>query len=851
MQSPSYGSVIPANSRVSLGTYLAIVATDGLLAFALFAITTGYWLGRSLPAKGFAAMVGCVVLGQAAARFIRLPANIGKVGDLARLVAGNLFAAGLYLILRSSIGTAVGRGTYVELLAALTLLQVICRLTTRSPRAAGEGLRLASIAAAIVWLHEPLLTNGTIGAGDAAWYRNMAADFVSQWRDGIFPVFVGQTGFAFNGAVSPLRLAPGLQHFTGLVDLATLHSLPFGGILNATLLACYVAATLSCYACLRAIESRTPWLALAMALLFSASPGLLALAYTGDLYMSITALPFVPPLFYGAWRSLAQRDLTGIVIMVAASAALWLCHPPIALWGTLAVCVMQLLRLFRDGRQSATWRHWGIGVGCFASLAMIPAASLASLGIPGISVDLVLPLGYIRTAFPLSFRPVNPVVSDYGHYQLGWTLWGVLGLGLIGLALGRNRRLPVVALLAAAIGLYLFLAPIPGLLDLLWKSLPQAFCDITNLWPMQRLYVLLAALIVFFSFATLSGLVVRHRWTGTLLLLLAAGGAVWSVKEAKKFQKLAHRTTTPAAAVAQRMLPQNRILTRYAFNAMAAIPPYFSHGFIDPLMPNRVLAAGSLVEIASNANAAQLPSAPTPSASSGILRATRPDPDQPTLVMEPTFRLEPGRRYALTIEFAHPEFAGSLSFRGQRLSRDYWMPDSGYDTKTVAPSQAFGALPDRSHTVTLWTDGNTAEDVRLIFFFTDPQTARAVTEYGTYRFHEFDPANLPVNVTGLAPYRAKVRTSAPAFLETPQLFLEGYRAIVNGKTVKPRRSPYALLMVPLEPGENSVQIDFPGPTVLRLAYFLSGTCWLTLLAFGTVLGWRTIRRPGRDRASAP
>ena len=51
----------------------------------------------------------------------------------------------------------------------------------------------------------------------------MLADFVPQLRAGIFPVVVGQTELAFNGAVDPLRVAPSLfyHRLAGFLDLVT------------------------------------------------------------------------------------------------------------------------------------------------------------------------------------------------------------------------------------------------------------------------------------------------------------------------------------------------------------------------------------------------------------------------------------------------------------------------------------------------------------------------------------------------------------------------------------------------------------------------------------------------------
>jgi hypothetical protein len=101
--------------------------------------------------------------------------------------------------------------------------------------------RLLLVAGGGVALMSAFLTPALVGSGDATWYSLMASDFMAQWRAGIFPVFVGQTEFAFNGSVNPLRFAPYFQHFTGVLDLLTGHSLKFVALQNLALVLSVVA----------------------------------------------------------------------------------------------------------------------------------------------------------------------------------------------------------------------------------------------------------------------------------------------------------------------------------------------------------------------------------------------------------------------------------------------------------------------------------------------------------------------------------------------------------------------------------------------------------------------------------
>lgn len=820
---------------------LGLALADALLAGIVLTLVAGFGLERMPPLGALAKVLGITFLAYAFAHMHRWTPASGS-GDLIRRIAiGNLAAWGLYAVLRGEIPGGVSRMTFAEILLASAALQGLLRIHRRSetwtPADRGPAtLRWMLLIALLLLLHHPLLTHGSVGAGDAYWYSIMVADFTSQWRAGIFPVFVGQSEFAFNGAVSPLRLAPGLQHLAGVIDLITLHQQPFYGLLNLALVVSFVGGGLSCYFCLRAIEPRAPWLAFLLSLLYSMCPGVLALAYAGDLFMSITCLPYVPLVLYGAWRTVSRGDFFAVMIMVAGAAALWYCHPPIALWATAVAAVSQLVRLFREGRNPQTWRQWIGGALVFGLLAGFCFVSVLTLHLPNIATNRAVLVENVRSAYPAALQPVSTTLIALSDYQLGWSLWAVFLVGILGLCFSRPR-LPVVALLAGALLLLAFLLPTPWLLQTLWFAVPQAVCDITYMWPMQRFYVLLAALAVFIAFASLAPLALRHRVLHLLLLLLGVGGATWSAREAGKFQQHAHLTTSAPAQAQQQQLPQNHVLTRYSFNPFPELPSYFSHGFIDPRLENRLLAGGSLQPLADNQGSVTDGSALTKIAAQGSWIVSQPDPNAPSLRLQPDLHLEPGRQYVLRLDFAHPEFAGGLVMRGPRLNRLYWLPDSGFGSHPATPSSAFGALPGQRRTMLLWTDQTKAEDVTVQFFFNDSSVGR-VSDFGRYELAEFDPARLPVSVHTWTPYVARTAVAQPAFLETPRIYLNGYRAEVNGRHVEVSRSPDARVMIPLPAGENEVRLSYPGPLLLRLAYFTSLSGWLVLLSLALVPRWR-------------
>jgi hypothetical protein len=142
-----------------------------------------------------------------------------------------------------------------------------------------------------------------------------------------------------------------------------------------------------------------------------------------------------------------------------------------------------------------------------------------------------------------------------------------------------------------------------------------------------------------------------------------------------------------------------------------------------------------------------------------------------------------------------------------------------------------------SHVLTLWTDGDTPEEVRVQFVFSG-EVARDVPVFARFEFVAFDPARLPVQVESWAPFRARVKSKGDTWLETPRLFLPGYRATVNGRPVKASSSHEGLVKLPVPAGESLVELNYAGPLPLRLAYYTSLVAWFALFWLA-VRVWRS------------
>lgn len=823
----------------------SLALADALVCVIVARILGGLWLERSFDADTLEFLASGVVLARLCC--LAYSKTLGDGGAWTLLKAGlaSLLAFGILHAAAPALRFQLENRMIVLFLAACLPLHFGLRCCHRRWRTEAplEPLRWTLLAFGGLLLGAPFLTTRPVGTGDAYWYGNMVGDFVTQWRLGVFPVFVGQSDYAFNGAVTPLRFAPYLQHATGILDLLTGRTLSPTALLNFVLFLSLTAGALTAYGSLRAMERSLSWLALLFALLFASAPGTLALPYTGDLFMSACTLPYLPLVFFGVWRSFRAGSPSGVCFFAVALAAVWLCHPPIAFWLTLIVTLSQILRFGPELRRRETWIGWLAGGALFILLAGYVFISVYTLKLPNLIAEPTLIVRYLQEVFPAMLLPVSEGANALSDYQLGWSLWAVLLAGGVCVLL-RPRRFPL-ALLLGSLFLLALLLPIPGLLRALWLHLPQQAVNITNHWPMQRFYVLLAVMSVFLGQAVAIEFAPGRSWRRWLMAGFLVIGVAWSGRCASFF---VFRGTTITASVPLAHLglaPQNRVLTRYAFNPFPSLPPYYSHGYIDPLLENRLLAADSLVELASNQHA--LLGAAAETRAEGPLHARPYGPGSPLYELIPALPVEPHRHYALLLDLTFSDLTGSLLVAGPTLQREYYLPDSATNLTAPNPPTSFGTTPTSTHAISLWSESPATESVVVQFSANSLANHSDVTDFGRYTLCEFDPAKLPVSVERLVPYRASATVTQPAFLETPRLFVAGYAATVNRQTVPVRRSPAGLVMIPLAPGVNHVVLTYRGPLLLRLAYGVGLAAWAALLIF---LAGRGLLRLARETPAA-
>jgi hypothetical protein len=769
----------------------------------------------------------------------------------AAAVAGSGALALLALRRLGLPGFTAGGCVWFGLTAAGLLLAIrVAYLAVRrahpdQPLEAVRWLLLLGGATASIW---PFYFAGSVGAGDAHWYTMMLTDFTSQWRAGVFPVWVGQSIYAFNGANVPLRLAPGFQHAGGLLDLLTVHVLAPLALKNALLAVTGVAAVFSAYACLRAILARNPWLAFLLALLWFECPGVLATLLVGDQYMSFMALPFVPPVLYGCWRHFERGDWPARLLIAAGLAGLWLCHSPVALWCSLLAAGFYVSSvLVRRCWRQAPGQIAGMGA-LFLTLGLVPFASVVAL-------DNVIKIrsqgesAYLEIvkAFPGNFLPIDVKQSGLQAYQLGYAI--CLLAVTVGLLAGiRYRPRGSLTFLAGSLALLPFAVPVPWLTRAIWTGLPSWFVSINNVWPMQRLFLIWAAVLVFFASIVLADArLASRRWVAALLGFVLAVSGLWSWREAAKLRGHISESRVRAPAAARMLAPDNLILTRYSYANFAWVPAYVSHSYMAPDLENRLVRPESGEIILSNADAAapmldatQGPgtSPPPRLVESGVWTAYSPNSDRNFLV-SPDIHLEPDKSYALRIEFTQPADGGVIQLTHDRLFREYYLPDSGQGLGRTRPSRAFGSEPQCSHVMPLRYEGS-APDTPLILYFSREARPQKfpLARYWLYRY---EPADLPVVVESWIPYRARVRSPVRAWLETPRVWLPEWQARLNGRPVPVHRSRENLVAVEVPPGESRVELVYHQRSWLNVLYGLSVIGWLglTILAIGVA-----VRRAG-------
>jgi len=710
-----------------------------------------------------------------------------------------------------------------------------------------ELLRIAVLLGAALWLMRGIERPTRHGGADSLWYGLNLADAVAQARAGVFPVFVGQSIYQFNGALCPIRIAP-LFHYLGiLLDLLTFRQLGTFALQNLLLTLLGIAGMASAYLGLRALMPDRKWLAAGLAALFLSSPGVLGIAYNTDLYMTWTTLPLVPIAWYATVRSFQNKGAPGTLILLGTSLGLcWWGHSPIALWSTFLAAAAQAIRLATERGRPIRWGAVLAGALAFGAVAAYPVGSVLFFPAePRAHVNLFQHASprtvayFLEQVFPGVVLPLSAIGRSLSDFQLGYALWAVL-LVLVGVQRRSFKPISLVPLAAAGF-LILLLLPIPGLDLAVWSFVPGSVRDVTGNWAMSRLYLPMAAATVFAAAAGVSTGLWDVPERRRALARVVAVGCVWSFSEAAKFSAGSRQLAEPPESAVDLLRPENIQISRYSYTMMPDFPTHpstFTHGVTDPELENHLLKADLETPVAANTQAAL---AAGTAEASGAFRWELDNGLYNHATLDRTLLMEPGKSYLLKFDFADPgHIHGVLQISGKHFLREYGLPDHG-------GPRSFGAGGNHADTLPLWSTSG-PEVLTVRFFPTSPipedQTSTAVARATLL---SYDRESLPVRVVSWIPYRATIKSPAPAWLETPRVFQTGYRAWVGDMPARVQKSKDSLVAVEVPQGTSSVRLIYEAPAGLRVLFWLSFGSILGLAALGAL---KTLRHPaGPSRLS--
>ncbi len=799
-----------------------LVIGEALVALVAFYTIDGFWWNLPVGAGLFATFVlGRVLIPWTLGLHLRPEPTAQKRVWLTWLLGQALC---LVLMIAVAAGSAWPQTTQ-QLLVGAGLLPLVAgglyravRLHLATAKDEPEACRRVTLGAAAFAVIHPFFTASMLGTGDAKMYGEAVQDYLGQLKAGIFPVFVSQTAVAPYGSVFPFRMASYHLYFGALLDRLSLGTLNVYALEHLSLVLSAFAGAYAMYAALTALAPERRWESVALTLLYLWCPGWLEGLYGKDMYFTYMTLPWLPLAMLLTVRTFRQGDLKTFAQLGGTLAMVWLAHPPVGFWASAVVGTTQVARLVIQRPSGRDVARFGAAALTFAVLAAGLFVSLYDARVPGESMDpSSVIMGSLHDAMPGAFLPVSASADQLGDFQLGYSFLGLLLLAAV--RRGPNPAPEQTGLVAMAAFMLVIIVPVPGVTHGLWLVMPRAVALISNVWPMQRIYPVLAAVVPFAALPALLALGSVRTRAVTLSLLCA-----WSGLEAFKFVRRGYHVTQTAVATDLASRPENSPMLPNWTDYMPALPSFpMMNRVNDPRLLNRLLDGSGKKEIVSNFRVA-----------AGVGR--QPSPADPTadaiplqpgvMLISPNIVLRPGERYQLTFFFAGGDPAGLF----QLLT----LKDADFRYYQEIPL----TQPDMGKplTLALWTSGSEALPLAVLYHPLDPAYASQVhPRFLSYHIQPYVQASLPIRVTSLAPYAAFVDTAQPGYLETHRFFVRGYRATVNGHNVPVTQSPEHLAMVPLEAGRNEVRLDYLGPPAVRAAYWVSLVAWACVAAWGL---WR-------------
>lgn len=342
--------------------------------------------------------------------------------------------------------------------------------------APGAGERLQALLLFVLcWLSfRAYFSPDLVGPKDARWYGNLVMDFLTRVRAGDFPVFSGESVYAFNGNILTVRSAPGHPYMVGLLDVLTARQLSPLAVQHLALWLCYVGGVGLLQVSLVRLRPSFGWSACAFASIYAMSPALITPLVLHDMYMTFTAMPLLVFVWHSVARVMEQGRLRHYGWVGLGCAGMWYAHPPLGFLGTIGAWFLVSMQGFSEGVSRRWLQGCALGAAIFGGLVWpliyaqseIPPTNhffpLTNLIMPALGLFLLgyAVVGFIcgRRLYPLAVLPTagmivwefKPSLVPFALVTVAWLAVAALADGFAGGRLGVRRR-PEPWLLTGAI----------------------------------------------------------------------------------------------------------------------------------------------------------------------------------------------------------------------------------------------------------------------------------------------------------------------------------------------------------------------------------------------------------------
>jgi len=698
-----------------------------------------------------------------------------------------------------------------------------------------ELLRVFVLLALSAYAYHPFFSALNLGAADAQFYQYMLHDAIIQLENGFFPTYVGQSLFSPNGLM--VFLAPYYLLLGQLLNVMSFGTLNPLLIQHLTIFSSALGGAALVYISIRNIAPQLRWQALFLAFAYISSPGVMALIFHMDAYLSFMSVPFVPLVFYGLTRIYKKNDNLAYVLIGSALALVWLAHAPIALWTSALVFVFCLSLIIFKRRHPGRFILTAVlfGLLCawqfFPILMLVHDASGLQLWKANISkADQVIE--QLLLAIPDVFLSLRQGKNGFYFLQLGYSLWFVLVLGVI-MALRSVGSLLLRLMLALVVILLLFLYPMPGVGHFLWSMTPAFVLDITNLFANQRLYVILAASACFVGALALQQLADSVPQRARRLVVVALMGLFsWNIYEIGFFIKHGNAVKSGNESV---MNPKDSWSSPHNLSFV---------GFGMPKEYLQILFTGThATELKSRLLDSQMKAISAydneqfvvdqclqgaRSKSKSTFGGAIGLPFEVTL-KEPLslgkLKLLPNTHYILCADISNSK--GDVLFqlldeqRREKVALEVPAPLSGPSVRRKIGIPFF------------FIDQDNKEPKEYSFDFRVWSRTQPLIKLHSAGVISYEPAKLPIEVLSYTPYRAWVLSGPDhKYLEVIKLFKPGYVAKVNGDEYPVDESAHKTIVIPLKvSGRNHIELSYVGTLGMRVSFYISAASWSLVLVF--------------------